>query len=66
MNMGIEEWFELLNMLTTRLQQEQNERLKTEEQYQLILNTQLQQTKAVEEREKIVREKLRRKSEHFY
>ena len=46
-------------MLTTRLQQEQYERLKTEEQYQLILNAQIQQTKAIEDRERMIREKLK-------
>ena len=57
--MNIDEFFKFSYILARRLEKEEYERLKTEEQYQRILETQIEQSQAIERREKKMRDKLK-------
>ena len=59
LNLNIDEFFKFSYILARRLEKEEYERLKTEEQYQRILETQIEQSQAIERREKKMRDKLK-------
>lgn len=59
LNLSMAEYFEFSYILARRLEKEEYERLKTEEQYQMILQKQIEQSQAIERREKEMRNKLK-------
>lgn len=59
LDLSNEEYSEFWYILARRLEKEEYERLKTEEQYQQILEKQLEQSKTIEKRERDMRNKLK-------
>ena len=54
-----EEYFDFWYILARRLEKEEYERLKTEEQSQMIFEKLMKQSNSIEEREKSMRSKLK-------